>query len=126
MPSENEFTHRPALIAQAEKVKTLQVLLQIVAALGVVVILIYVILGYQIGAQQRDRLLDCTTPAGECYKEGQKRTAEAIKVLIAEDKKGHAQVQEVLTIVAVCADRPGPQTREEIMQCMIEEVKEGR
>lgn len=41
------------------------------------------LIGWQ-GQQQRQDLIDCTTPGGECYERGQERTAEVIQTLLDE------------------------------------------
>lgn len=50
----------------------------------IVVLVMLVILGFgeYRAAQQRELILSCTTPTGQCYKEGQARTAGAVKSIV--------------------------------------------
>lgn len=58
------------------------------------------------------RLQDCTTPGGKCFKEGQARTGNAV-----------VQISEISKIAAVCADKPGTITAEEMDNCIQSTLK---
>lgn len=50
---------------------------------------------------------DCTQTTGQCFKDGQKRTAGVLQLV---------RMQQVAAVA--CADRPGTQTAEEIDACV--------
>lgn len=54
-----------------------------------------------------EQILDCLDPAGQCYKDSQKRSSQSI-----------ASINEITYYAAVCADRPGSQTLDEIRLCV--------
>ncbi len=54
-----------------------------------------------------DQILDCLDPAGQCYKDSQKRSGQTV-----------ASINEITYYAAVCADRPGSQTLDEIRLCV--------
>ena len=51
---------------------------QLVTLLAVLASLALLLAGERAATEARDRLLDCTTPEGECYREGQARTGRAV------------------------------------------------
>ena len=53
-------------------------------------------------------ILDCTTPGGECYSDGQKRTAQAV-----------IDIAKVSAYANACADAPGEQTDAEVLACVM-------
>lgn len=55
-------------------------------------------------------ILDCTDPTGECFQQGQARTAEAV-----------GNINRVVVLAAACARVPDNDTQEEIEDC----VKQG-
>ena len=57
-------------------------------------------------------LLDCTEPAGECYKRGQTNTQGAVE-----------DITKYAVYAAVCVDQPGRQTLEETTICITSLVK---
>lgn len=54
-----------------------------------------------------ERILDCLEPAGECYQRSQQQTGDAV-----------ASINEISQYAAVCADRPGSQSLDEIRRCI--------
>lgn len=54
-----------------------------------------------------EQILDCLDPAGQCYKDSQARSGDAV-----------SSINELSQYAAVCADRPGSQTLEEIRRCI--------
>jgi hypothetical protein len=74
------------------------------------------------GKQTRDRIADCTTPGGECYQEGQKRTGEAIQILYEQGIAREKITRTVVRLAAACADKPGSQTAQEILLCIEERM----
>lgn len=64
--------------------------------------------------ETNDQILDCLSPQGACYAESQKRSAGFI-----------ASVNEITAYAAVCADRPGSQSLEEIRLCVADLIAAG-
>lgn len=63
-----------------------------------------------------NRLIDCTTPGGTCYRQGQERTGAAV-----------ADILKGATYAIACADKRGVQTEAEIQACVLERIaKEDR
>lgn len=110
----DEFTNRPALRrkrAIALMVQRATVALFILYCLVTMALLL--VLSYQ-GNDQRNRLVDCTTPSGECYKAGQQRTAQAIQMLIADNQL----TREMVIVAVACAQDPANDTQAEIKACI--------
>lgn len=57
------------------------------------------------------QIKDCTSPEGECFKRGQRQTADAV-----------SSINRVAIIAAACADKPRRQTVEQIQACVIEQL----
>lgn len=53
------------------------------------------------------RLIDCTTPGGQCFEDGNDRTGEAI-----------GTINEVTILAASCVQLPGIDTEAEIRECI--------
>ena len=62
----------------------------------------------KVTATTNERLIDCTTPSGECYKQGQKRTARAV-----------SDIGKVAAYAAACADQAGRQGEAEVLECVL-------
>jgi hypothetical protein len=110
----DEFTERPDL----RKKRAITIAVQrITVALGilycVLTMTMLLILAYQ-GQEQRNSLTDCTTPSGECYKNGQRRTQEAIQALINDNELTRATV---VAAVACAQDRTNV-TKSDILACI--------
>ena len=60
-----------------------------------------------------EKILDCLDPGGQCYRESQQRSAQFI-----------ASINEISQYAAVCADKPGSQSLEEIRRCIAEFITE--
>lgn len=56
------------------------------------------------GAQTRGILVDCTDPEGDCYQEGQDRTAVLIQQLIDANSLGDVATQRVVVLAAACSE----------------------
>jgi hypothetical protein len=69
----------------------------------------------EVGQETRTRLLDCTDPNGQCYKDGQARSGAIVKSLNDNQKT-------VVTIAAYCAKQPVNQTLEQIEACVNKEL----
>jgi hypothetical protein len=55
-----------------------------------------------------ETIRDCTEPEGQCYQESQKRTAKVV-----------ADIGKVSAYAAACADRPGTQTEDDVLACVL-------
>lgn len=64
----------------------------------------------------------CTTPAGQCYEDGNKRTGEAIAAIVESQTSLHRETRRYAATAAACADRPGPQTTRQIARCIRKEI----
>lgn len=69
-----------------------------------------------IGQQQRERLVDCTTPGHECYDEGNKRTGEAVLGILAGGKQNTI---DVITAALSC-QADGITEQEPLARCTVE------
>ena len=58
-----------------------------------------------------ERIVDCTTPGGKCYQQGQERTGQAVGDIL----KG-------ATYAIACADKRGVQTEAEIQACVLKRI----
>lgn len=98
------------------------ILISVIGLTVAIVLILQTTLLYQqqkfdeVGQSTRDRLLDCTDPTGQCYREGQKRSGAAIKQINDAQK-------QVVTIAAYCAKQPKNQTLEQIEDCVNKELK---
>ena len=63
------------------------------------------------GTEQRELILDCTTPEGKCFKEGQQRTADVV-----------ANLNIVTQYSVICGEREDGE--EAILECVNREVKD--
>lgn len=111
---DDEFTNRPALQrkrAMAIMLQRATITLFVIYCIATMGMLLW--LGVQ-GNASRRQLVDCTTPSGECYKEGQKRTAEAIQALIADNQLTRDTVIAAIT----CGQDPANDTKGEVLACI--------
>lgn len=118
MTGTSEFEDRPELVKKRARALIVQRLAA--AALAVFVIASLTLTAYNaiVGIATRAALLDCTTPGGQCYQEGQKRTAEAIRQLVEANEAGEVTTREIVILAADCADNPGVDTADEIEACV--------
>lgn len=73
------------------------------------------ILGYVQGDeihQTADRIADCTQPSGQCYKNNEYRTNTAV-----------IQLNTIAKYAAICADRPGSITAQQMDDCIEEQIR---
>lgn len=59
-----------------------------------------------------ERIVSCTDPQGECYREAQERTADAV-----------ADIGKVAAYASSCADRPGVQGEVEVYACVLDRLE---
>lgn len=64
-----------------------------------------------------DRIIDCTSPEGECYKRSQKRTGDAVSALNA------ATARIVAAALACQAD--GATTEDDLLACITQRLDDG-
>jgi hypothetical protein len=119
-------------VARAELVKRLLILVTAIMVTAALVLLLVLLdqvrrtqetgtpIGRAILAQARDTkraadnaqetnelILDCLDPKGTCYQKSQKQTGDVV-----------ASINEISQYAAVCADRPGSQSLDEIRRCI--------
>ncbi len=64
---------------------------------------------------QTKLLVDCTTPSGECYKNGDRRSSSVVKLISDNEKR-------IVTVAAFCAKQPQNVTLKEIEDCTNKEL----
>lgn len=102
------------LARRKAQLATLQATFVMLVALGVFASLLLIIIQTnrltEIAETNRSNgalLLDCTTPEGQCYRDGQARTGEAI-----------GTINEVTILAAACVKIPTNNTEAEIRACI--------
>lgn len=75
----SEFEDRPYLNRKRVIVLFVDGMFKFLVVVFFVVSMVLLLQNAKNGADARNRLLDCTTPEGTCFNEGQQRTAEAVK-----------------------------------------------
>lgn len=115
---DNEFTERPELVKL--RARTIRVQWAWNAFWIVVVVIVLGILTFDVlnGQAARKELLDCTTPGGECYREGNQRTADAIAQLIEANTLSEVATRRVVVIAAACAATLENPTTARVEQCV--------
>lgn len=103
---EDEFDGRPELMKKRARTEIFARAVWTVLFLYILGSLTLLSLNAYQGQQTRDTLLDCTEPSGECYQEGQDRTALLIQQLIDSNNLGDLATQEVVILTASCAESP--------------------
>jgi len=112
--NDDEFTNRPDLRRKRALAIMLQratIALFVIYCIATMGMLLW--LGVQ-GNASRRQLVDCTTPHGKCYQEGQKRTAEAIQALINDNEL----TRETVIAAIACGQDPANDTKEEVLACI--------
>lgn len=114
----DEHDERPELVTKRARVIMLERVGTYIIVVALVVLLIFDIANAFMEAEQRSVLIDCTTPGGECFKEGQERTAAAIQQLIDDNLLQEVATRRVVVLAAQCANQPGVQTVDQIEACV--------
>jgi hypothetical protein len=112
----SEFDSRPELRkkrAMAMIVQRLMIALVVMYCFTTLTLLL--VLGYQ-SQEQRNNLLDCTTPEGQCYQDGQRRTKEAIEALINDNQL----TRDTVVVAVACAQDRTNVSEEDILHCIQE------
>lgn len=115
---EDEFDGRPELIRhRARAVLAQRVMISIVAVFmaGAIALLVYNAI---VGMGTRHALLDCTTPDGRCYGEGQERTGQVVQSILNANKLNEVATRRVVVVAASCASEPTNNTVNEIQACV--------
>src|SRR5690242_13371205 len=97
--TEDEFTDRPELVKKRARAIFWQRMAIACVALYMVVSITLVVITSLQGVRARQILLDCTTPAGDCYQTNAKRTAGVVGNIKMDTK-------EVVVLAAACARDP--------------------
>ena len=112
----NEFADRPELVKKRARVLRLQWVLALLSI--VVIISVLTLLTYDVanGVRARDRLLDCTTPNGVCYNEGQSRTAAVVQQLIDANKLDEVATRRIVVVTETCSLVPRIEAQEDFVK----------
>lgn len=114
---DDEFEGRPELIEQGRRAERMRRIALSAVALYCMLTLTLVTYGSVIGTMDRNLIIDCTTPGGDCYQQSQGRTGEAVSGI-------NLYTKAVVIIAAACADRPGVNTERQIEKCVNEKLEE--
>lgn len=95
---------RPEIIRKRAKVILVQSLWKWFISLIVVAVLTLVVIDTLQGRAVRQELLDCTTPEGDCYKDGQKRTAKVVDQLYQQGLDREAVTRRIIILGNTCSD----------------------
>lgn len=118
-----EFQDRPELVRKRARAIMLQRLLVAAGIILGVIMVLFILWDIAEGRDRRAQLLDCTQPGGQCYQDGQERTAEAVQSIIDESLLQEAATRRVVVLAAYCAAQPGQETVEQIEACITREMK---
>lgn len=119
----DEHNNREELIKQRGRVVLAERSLKLILALLILICLIFLVWDTYIGHQQRALLVDCTTEGGECYEEGQKRTAEFLEQVFQQGIDREQITRKIVIIASACADRPEVNTIQEVERCVERRLK---
>lgn len=108
----DEFHYRPELIRKRAITIALSRLMLIMFVLWMTIMMGFIAWTTYEAEQQRDRLIDCTTPGGRCFEDSQKRTADAV-----------GNLNEITVFAAACADKAGVNTVAQIQACVLDELE---
>lgn len=92
--------------------------------LGLILFVQYVTL--QEANNTTDKILDCTTPGGKCYKAGTARSSQVVRELQEDHQKIIANQQILNTYITYCSHLPGNNTIERIEICVNKELEKRR
>lgn len=79
---------------------------------GIAALLILSYLQSASNGEVAHRIVDCTDPKGTCFRESQQRTGAAV-----------VQISDIAKYAAICADRHGSITAEEMDDCIQEQMR---
>jgi hypothetical protein len=120
---EDEFTNRPHLVRKRARAIFW-------TRLGVMLLAVYIAVSMALlttaalnGTAQRELILDCTTPDGQCYKDGSKRTAQAVLQISKQGNTREAVTRQYIIATAICQKRLGNPTINALTECVEEKVK---
>lgn len=99
---EDEFDGRPELVKKRARSILAERIWRTFQGATVAIALGALLLNAWQGSQTRQKLVDCTTPSGECYKENSRRTVVFLKQLIDDN----TQTRHIVVLTAACDDRP--------------------
>lgn len=113
----NEFERRPELVKARARAHMASMAWRFVWVAVMTLIATLIVYDIIIGNQARAELLDCTTPGGECYEQGQKTTGDAVTNIV--------DISRLASIAAAyCTDQSGSQSLKEIQTCTEQVLKE--
>lgn len=89
----------------------------LVVGLAVVLVQVYSLTSaireqQKVSVQTNERIVSCTDPEGDCYRESQERTKAVV-----------ADIGKVSAYAAACADQPGVQGSADVLACVLDRLK---
>ncbi len=69
-------------------------------------------------ADARAQIISCVLPEGTCYKDGQRRTAEAIEQIFKDGIARETVTRQIIILSDWCADQPNVSTLDEREECV--------
>lgn len=118
----DEFEGRPELVKKRARTYMAQRLFAGIIGLFIIVSMTLLVVNAIEATKTRAALVDCTTPAGQCYQEGQKRTAKVVEQLYQQGLDRENITREIIVIAAGCAADPENTTIESIEDCVNERL----
>ena len=123
---ENEFDGRPELVKKRARSILIQRTLWAILGIYIVLSLAVLVSNALTGFQTRDTLVDCVDPQGQCYKDGQARTEDAIQRLIEANSLDEVATRRIVVLAAACAADVSNDTPDEIQACVDAQLKEDK
>lgn len=120
----SEFQNRPELVRKRAHSIIVVRVFQATIALAVAVMLSIQTYNAITLLDTRGRLLDCTTPEGECYKDGERRTQRAVQHLIESNSLDEVATRRIVILAAACASNGLNNTYVEVQRCVDRQLKE--
>lgn len=126
--SVSEFHERPELLRKRARAEFIRWVFIALWTVLIAATLTAVLFSLQTATEQRDRLIDCTTPQGKCFEENNERTGKVVAAIvdstIERARPLHVTTRKVAALAAFCADKPGSQTAQQIQDCIENAMEE--
>ena len=121
-------SENPEVIKRKARVNIVESIWRGVWISFIIVTLAILIYDVYVGRLDREYLIDCTTPSGECFRASQERTGEAVRAIIEASSQEHGELatRQIVILAAYCADKPGNQTVQSIERCVEAELDSRR
>lgn len=119
----DEFEDRPELVRKRARSILITRVAQVAVVIVVLVLLTFLAVTAWEGHTTRKTLIDCTAPTGQCYKEGQERTAEVVARINKDGVIREQITRETAKWAAYCARQQGSMADAEFESCIKEMMK---